>query len=963
MMRNRARRQFRILLFSVLGLAQIAILPQPALALAATGDGNFTLTDAKSNPESADSASITVHFPTTDSLGLPSFPASAATSTCIQSHSYGVAVTFIVTRLKCSRHLVDKANQNGKADRARVDGYILIPPGATKITVRADNRHPATSGGRTGVLHMFSAPGDDRTELSLGESSIGTTTAYAKADSVEFFVANPECATSPAMAYRLYIYDKRTGMHARLRWKVVGGSKDTSGLFVQIPRNNLSSLAGYDNDLDNNNIADYKEADTDSDTVSDWLEMGQASLGATTDTDGDGSPDCADTDSDNDGSTDQNDPNPLTPTATPDTIAATAPDVINLDLTDNDTEFAGSNKAVTDLGTGSATGYTLSSTGTLHWDTTSATPGAHTINYRICNQDASTTACATSSATITIDQQADLATTIAYGPTPPSPGQTTTITATATNNGPTNSTNTTLTLTAPTNTTFPNANIPASCTLNNPTTVTCSHPGTAGQSNDYALDVLVDPNSVSNATLDSGSATANNDINDPDPTNNTTPIEIVTGPTITDFAPLAVNGATTPLSPATASVLLLDLTNNGPSTAPTEPAVTVTLSSQLMIDQTAPNPDHCSIATPGPPQTITCNPTTSLGPGDTHQLQLPLIATLDVACLFAIDPTATLNIGATLHQLSADPTDPGTTQVNLAIAAGDNDADGIPDHTEIGPDCSNPLDSDNDGTPDYQDADGAPQPEPEPQPEPDAGATITGRVFLDANLDGLRQDDEDDISNVVVRLESPGTDEVFDTIDDLISAQTVTRSPYTFEGISDGAYRVVIDQATLPYAIYATRYPETAFNVVDGVPSIEIVPNFGQFYASVSGQLTDLSDAPLANIQISVIDADGNQYVATTDELGRYFLQGGASTPLVRGEATVTATINGTPAAIRIQILGTQTARADLHPRPALLPITGGFGTPLLLGGGTFFIVSGTFLDRVSARRRTAQMMTGEGKH
>lgn len=85
-----------------------------------------------------------------------------------------------------------------------------------------------------------------------------------------------------------------------------------------------------------------------------------------------------------------------------------------------------------------------------------------------------------------------------------------------------------------------------------------------------------------------------------------------------------------------------------------------------------------------------------------------------------------------------------------------------------------------------------------------ANAKIIGRVFRDLDRDGVADPDEPDISNVEVRLWTPGPDGVLGTGDDVHIQTATTHSPYVFEGLRDGTYRVEIVKATLPFGASAT---------------------------------------------------------------------------------------------------------------------------------------------------------------
>jgi hypothetical protein len=82
---------------------------------------------------------------------------------------------------------------------------------------------------------------------------------------------------------------------------------------------------------------------------------------------------------------------------------------------------------------------------------------------------------------------------------------------------------------------------------------------------------------------------------------------------------------------------------------------------------------------------------------------------------------------------------------------------------------------------------------------------ITGNVYDDADGSGTRDTGEPDITGVVVQLFAAGADATLGTADDVLVTTATTASPYEFENLLVGAYRVAVDTTTLPAGFEATN--------------------------------------------------------------------------------------------------------------------------------------------------------------
>ena len=400
------------------------LLPTTASATpGATGDGQFTVTELTASPEPPDTAPLTTLFSGTDANGDPSFPdGSGAPTTCDVSSASGVAVEFSNGGALPCGTASDGGDNNGNADYVIVDGFVIIPEGASTISLEGSNL-AANGNFKAGAIHFYAAPSDDRTAMQpLGGFGVTGADPILVTTTLTLPGGSTPCAVPPGIAYRVYIFDGHSGMSAAVRWSVTGGTEDTGGAFETIPTAFLSSVSGYDNDLDGNGTADYLEGDVDNDGISDFEEMGFDPAGWDIDTDGDGIPDCEDADSDNDGLADGVDPTPTTATASDDSDTVAVGESSVVDVTVNDTEFTGPNNTVTDLSTGTASGYTISPAGVVTWDTTGVAPGTYTIDYEICNLDAAPFGgCAEATLSITVLEVPELTTVTSTNNTPGDP--------------------------------------------------------------------------------------------------------------------------------------------------------------------------------------------------------------------------------------------------------------------------------------------------------------------------------------------------------------------------------------------------------------------------------------------------------------------------------------------------------------------------------------------------------------
>ena len=93
-------------------------------------------------------------------------------------------------------------------------------------------------------------------------------------------------------------------------------------------------------------------------------------------------------------------------------------------------------------------------------------------------------------------------------------------------------------------------------------------------------------------------------------------------------------------------------------------------------------------------------------------------------------------------------------------------------------------------------------------------ALIQGRVFADANADGILEPGDTDISGVTLELVATGPDSQFDTADDIVLATATTASPFTFSNVADGRYLVRVRNAAVLDAYRPTTHPDSRTVVV-----------------------------------------------------------------------------------------------------------------------------------------------------
>ncbi len=135
-------------------------------------------------------------------------------------------------------------------------------------------------------------------------------------------------------------------------------------------------------------------------------EDATVSITVQTDTDDDGTPDVTDTDDDNDGNPDVSDPNPLVPTTMDDLLAVVEGTTATVNVLTNDDFLPGVNTAITDTGSGTATGTITFDplTGEMFYIAASGEGGTTvTVIYQVCNTAVIPNVCTNATVTITVE--------------------------------------------------------------------------------------------------------------------------------------------------------------------------------------------------------------------------------------------------------------------------------------------------------------------------------------------------------------------------------------------------------------------------------------------------------------------------------------------------------------------------------------------------------------------------------
>ena len=165
-----------------------------------------------------------------------------------------------------------------------------------------------------------------------------------------------------------------------------------------------------------------------------------------------------------------------------------------------------------------------------------------------------------------------------------------------------------------------------------------------------------------------------------------------------------------------------------------------------------------------------------------------------------------------------------------------------------------------------------------------AGAEISGTIWLDLNMDGIRDGSEDGMPNIPVMLYT--CNGIFIT-----SAVSQADGSYVFTDIPDGSYKIVVSISGLGIDYRFTLFNSTtdnqiqsngqsacftasedSFYTLDG--GITIFSYFGdKVWNDLNGNgIQDAGEPGIANVGVEVYDASGLVAAATTNNLGSYLI-------------------------------------------------------------------------------------------
>jgi len=255
------------------------------------------------------------------------------------------------------------------------------------------------------------------------------------------------------------------------------------------------------------------------------------------------------------------------------------------------------------------------------------------------------------------------------------------------------------------------------------------------------------------------------------------------------------------------------------------------------------------------------------------------------------------NDGVSVGDGDQDDTDECVDETGTIGSCSDSDGDGVTDDIDV--DAADPcvdanhaawvaaptndcdgdgvtvLDGDLDDFDDCVDSEGS------------ACYVIDGRVWHDADRGTDQDAGEVDLSGVRLILTDLGSGAVID--------EAFTASPYQFVDVRPGSYRIDLDASTLPLGMGITFEEDGSTDEsirIVVVSSDVLSQDFGYATAQLCGVLY-LGTFVQKGKEVTVTDAAGNEFVATTDDDGEYCVEGTLENPLMPGEATVVSTING----------------------------------------------------------------------
>jgi hypothetical protein len=180
-----------------------------------------------------------------------------------------------------------------------------------------------------------------------------------------------------------------------------------------------------------------------------------------------------------------------------------------------------------------------------------------------------------------------------------------------------------------------------------------------------------------------------------------------------------------------------------------------------------------------------------------------------------------------------------------------------------------------------------------------AGTAVVGdRIWSDADADAVQDPGEVGIGGVTVRLMAPGPDGLFGTVDDVITATTITAADgtYLFLGIAPGVYRVDVISALPGYVL--TLGPEPSNPILLAAGDVDVSRDFGYRNASLfsiadavwddenGDGVRDAGEAGIPGVTVTIRNSGGFLLgTAVTDANGNFQFSG-----LANGDYTLDVT-------------------------------------------------------------------------
>lgn len=200
---------------------------------------------------------------------------------------------------------------------------------------------------------------------------------------------------------------------------------------------------------------------------------------------------------------------------------------------------------------------------------------------------------------------------------------------------------------------------------------------------------------------------------------------------------------------------------------------------------------------------------------------------------------------------------------------------------------------------------------------PDEGkGALNGRVFLDRNRDGIRQDNEPGVPGVRVKL-----------IGTRLGLNTSSEGYFTIQNIQQGLYAVTVSRKSLPLGYLVPEEAQPRVTVGNGRRTDVEIPIIlsGQVRGSVfvddnANGVADAGEKRLEGQWISLIPKDGGEIVNIhSAAFGQYGFE-----TVAPGEYTARTTVSGRPVSVELTVDGANPFVITPIPVPPDIPETGG---------------------------------------